>query len=97
VAAQKEWWSALQLRTDFPETHLQIGGAALQARRFPLAVRAFTQAVSLDPEIVKAWLMLTRLHAAIGNPDTVRAALSSALAANSASPELRSMQGSVAP
>jgi predicted CXXCH cytochrome family protein len=97
VAAQKEWWSALQLRADFPETQLQIGGAALQARQFPLAVRAFTQAVALDPQIVEAWVMLIRLHAAMGNPDAARAALSSALAANPASPELRSMQGSVAP
>lgn len=97
VAAQKEWWSALQLRTDFPETHLQIGGAALQARQFPLAVRAFTQAVSLDPQIVEAWVMLIRLHAAMGNPDAAHAALSSALAANPTSPELRSMQGGIAP
>jgi predicted CXXCH cytochrome family protein len=97
VAAQKEWWSALQLRADFPETHLQIGGAALQARQFPLAARAFTQAVSLDPQIVEAWVMLIRLHAAMGNPNAAHAALSSALAANPASPELGSMHDGAAP
>lgn len=97
AAARNEWWSALQLRSDFPETHLQIGGAALQARQFPLAVRAFTRAVTLDPQIVAAWSMLIRLHAALGDTGAAQDALASALAANPANPELLPLRESFAP
>ena len=33
----REWRAALTARADFPETHLQIGGAALTVRDWRLA------------------------------------------------------------
>ncbi len=80
--ARQEWRDALMLRADFPETHLQIGGAALQARNFSLALRAFEQAVRLDPQLVEAWSMVVRLHAAMNDAAAARDALARARAAN---------------
>ena len=69
-------------RTDFPETHLQIGGAGLTTRDWRLAERAFREAASLDPQLVDAWAMVVRIRAGTGDPDGARATLTDALAAN---------------
>ncbi|MCO8146128.1 HEAT repeat domain-containing protein [Rhodovulum tesquicola] len=90
--ARQDWWDALTLRADFPETHLQIGGAAFQAREFATALRAFERAVTLDPQIVDAWSMVVRLHAAMGDPEAARAALARGLAANPGDGTLLSLQ-----
>jgi predicted CXXCH cytochrome family protein len=82
AAALREWWEALMLRADFPETHLQLGGAALTLRDFALALEAFGQAAALDPQMVEAWSMVVRLEAAMGDPAAARATLARALAAN---------------
>jgi predicted CXXCH cytochrome family protein len=91
-SARLEWWTALVLRADFPETHLQIGGTALQARDFTGALQAFERAVTLDPQIVEAWSILVRLHAALGNTDAARRALARGLAANPGDQTLLSLQ-----
>lgn len=81
-AARAEWEDALSLRADFPETQLQLGGAALQARDFAAALDAFERAVALDPQLVDAWMMVIRLHAAMNDPDAAQSALGRALSAN---------------
>ncbi|MAO26526.1 multiheme c-type cytochrome [Roseovarius sp.] len=62
-----EWQSALTSRLDFPETHLQMGGAALTMRNVPASVDAFAEATRLDPKLVDAWIMRVRLAAATGD------------------------------
>ncbi len=90
-AALAEWQQALKLRADFPETHLQIGGAALTSREFDLALAAFRQAVTLDPQLVDAWSIIVRLQAAMGNPEGALASLTEGLAANPQSQTLRAL------
>ena len=90
-AALAEWQQALMLRADFPETHLQIGGAALTMRNFDLALAAFQQAVRLDPQLVDAWSIIVRLQAAMGDPEGALASLTEGLAANPQSQTLRAL------
>ena len=90
-AALAEWQQALMLRADFPETHLQIGGAALTMRNFDLALAAFQQAVRLDPQLVDAWSIIVRLQAAMGDPEGALASLTEGLAANPQSQALRAL------
>jgi tetratricopeptide (TPR) repeat protein len=90
--ARAEWRAALASRTDFPETHLQIGGAALTLRDWDGAVAAFGEAVSLDPQLVDGWTMIVRILAATGKEAEARSALGAALAANPGNPALMSLQ-----
>jgi predicted CXXCH cytochrome family protein len=90
-AALGEWQQALMLRADFPETHLQIGGAALTMRNFDLALSAFRQAVRLDPQLVDGWSIIVRLQAAMGDSDGARASLTDGLAANPQSQILQAL------
>ncbi|MCZ0963853.1 multiheme c-type cytochrome [Paracoccus benzoatiresistens] len=90
--ARAEWEDALNLRADFPETHLQMGGAALQSRDFTAALDAFERAVALDPQLVDAWMMVIRLHAAMNDPDAAEAALGRALSANPGNVNLLALQ-----
>ncbi len=87
-AARAEWRAAVASRTDFPETHLQIGGAALTMRDWGAAVAAFSEAVSLDPQLVDGWVMVVRILAATGKEAEAREALGAALAANPGNPAL---------
>jgi predicted CXXCH cytochrome family protein len=91
-AAMAEWQAALAARADFPETHLQIGGAALTARNFELARAAFGEAVAMDPQLVDGWTMVVRIAAATGDTAGARAALATALAANPGDPTLGALQ-----
>ncbi|WP_170314627.1 multiheme c-type cytochrome [Aquibium carbonis] len=91
-AALAEWQDALALRADFPETHLQIGGAALTMRNFGRALDAFRQAVAFDPQLVDAWTMIVRLQAALGDAEGSRRSLEEALAANPGAPALLALQ-----
>jgi predicted CXXCH cytochrome family protein len=90
--ARAEWDQALKLRADFPETQLQMAGAALQRRDFPTALAAFERAVALDPQLVDAWVMIIRMNAALGNPGAAQTALQRALAANPGNAALQSFQ-----
>ena len=92
AAALREWWEALMLRADFPETHLQIGGAALTLRDFALALQAFGEAAALDPQAGEAWSMVVSREAAMGDPAAARATLARALAANPGNEMLLALQ-----
>jgi predicted CXXCH cytochrome family protein len=91
-AAAGEWRAALLTRGDFPETHLQIGGAALTARNLGLAQAAFREAVGLDPQLVDGWVMIVRIAAATGDADGARRAVAEALAANPGQPVLLDLE-----
>jgi len=87
-AAMVEWRAALASRLDFPETHLQLAGAALTLRAFPQAEAAFREAVYLDPQRVEAWIMLVRIAAATRGADAALGAVEEALAAMPDAPAL---------
>jgi predicted CXXCH cytochrome family protein len=90
--ANDEWRASLAARSDFPETHYQIAGAALTTRDWATALRAFHEVVSLDPQLVDAWLMIARIEAALGDVAAARRSLEEALAANPDAPALAAMQ-----
>jgi hypothetical protein len=90
--AGDEWRASLYSRSDFPETHLQIAGAALTTRDWTFAVRAFREAVSLDPQLVEAWVMIARIEAALGDAAAARRTIGAALKANPDDPALVSAQ-----
>lgn len=95
--ALDEWREALRLRADFPETHLQIGGAALTMRDFRGALGAFRQAVRLDPQLVDAWSIIVRLLAALGDAEGAVAAYAEGVAANPGHPALLAVRPPGAP
>jgi len=90
-AAMTEWRAALASRLDFPETHLQLAGAALTLRAFPQAEAAFRETVYLDPQRVEAWIMLVRIAAATRGADAALGAVEEALAAIPEEPALLSL------
>ena len=91
--AAGEWRASLLAKTDFPETQMAIGGAALVLRTPRAAEQAFREAVRLDPQRVEAWAMIARILAATGDRDGARVALDDALAANPSSEVLQSLRG----
>ena len=88
-AAMSELQAALRAKADFPETQMAIGGVALTLRNLPAASQAFRRAVTMDPQLVQAWLMLARIQAARGDRDEVQATLEQAIRSNPAEPLLR--------
>lgn len=88
AAALADWQAGLRARLDMPETHLQIGGAALQRRNLNMAAQAFGEAVTQDPQIPSAWAMLVQIFLAAGDQAGARQMLDRALAINPGAPEL---------
>jgi predicted CXXCH cytochrome family protein len=64
AAAMGEYQATLTAKTDFPEIQLTIGGVALAQRNLPIAERAFSEAVTLDPQLTNGWFTLARLQLA---------------------------------
>ncbi len=91
-AATGEWQASLRARLDFPETQMQIGGAALALRNLPAAESAFREAVDLDPQLADAWAMIARIRAVAGDPTGARQALADGLAVNPGQPMLQQLQ-----
>ena len=83
--AMNEWQASLLAKTDFPETHMAIGGAALVQRNAPAAEQAFREAVRLDPQLIQGWVMIARILTTTGDLDSAQVALDDGLAANPAS------------
>lgn len=90
--AMGEWQSALMLRSDYPETQLQLGGIALTTRNVEGALSAFGEAVRMDPQLVQAWSMLVRINMAVNNSKAAKQALADALAANPNDPTLMALR-----
>ena len=51
-------------------------------RNFPVAERAFREAAAMDPQLVNAWVMISRLKAAQGDVRGATRALLEGIAAN---------------
>ncbi len=94
-AAMSEWNAALYAKADFPETQLVLGGMALTAREWRAAERSFEEAVSLDPQIARAWAMIVRIREALGDTAGALAALEKALEANPADKSLAALQSEI--
>ena len=90
--AMREWQASLLAKTDFPETHMAIGGAALVQRNTQAAEHAFREAVRLDPQLVQGWIMIARILAVTGDADDALNALDEALVANPSDQNLTSLR-----
>ncbi len=95
--ANGEWQASLLARQDFPETHMQMAGAALQGRNLPAAEAAFRSAVAMDPQLVDGWAMIAQIRAASGDAAGARQAVAAGLAANPEQPDLTAMQQQLGP
>lgn len=80
--AMNDWQGSLGAKMDFPETHIVLGGIGLTTRRMDAALKAFGEATELDPQLVQAWVMMIRIHAATGNAKAALATADRAIAAN---------------
>lgn len=94
-AAMGEWQSSMRAKSDFPETQLVMGGIGLTTRNFDNALRAFDEAVEMDPNLVQAWFMGVRIRAALGDMDAARAHLERALAVNPGVQALLELQSQI--
>ncbi|MGI9525393.1 MAG: tetratricopeptide repeat protein, partial [Hyphomicrobiaceae bacterium] len=90
--ARQEFRRMLGALSDFPETHLQIGGLALTSRNLRAADAAFAEAVRQDPQLIDAWLMRGRIALARRRLNDAISILRSAADANpQSSPILHSL------
>jgi predicted CXXCH cytochrome family protein len=80
--AMKEYQQSLSEKADFPEVQMVIGGVALTKRNIPAAIGAFNQAVDMDPQLTQAWIMLARVHGAVGQTTEMKITLERAIEAN---------------
>jgi predicted CXXCH cytochrome family protein len=87
-SSMREWQGTLLAKTDFPETQLVLAGVGLTTRRMETALRAFEEAVTLDPQLEEGWVMMVRIHAALGNAEAAREVADRAVAANPESIDL---------
>lgn len=88
IRASREWQSSLAAKSDFPETHMAIGGAALAMRNVAAATNAFSEVTELDPQLVQAWVMLVQLFWAQRDLSAAETTLKKALDANPGDPNL---------
>jgi len=86
--AMRDWQGTLLSKTDFPETQMVLAGIGLTTRRWEAALRAFGEAVALDPQLEQAWTMQIRIHSALGNLQAARDTADQAVEANPQSVEL---------
>ncbi|MEW5422331.1 multiheme c-type cytochrome [Amorphus sp. 3PC139-8] len=95
--AMDDWQTSMASRLDYPETHLQLAGIALTRRDWPAATAAFREVVDMDPQRVEAWVMLTRIAAALQGPTNARTVLDEALQANPTDPTLNALKHQMGP
>lgn len=95
-SAMGEWQRSLRNKADFPETQLVLAGIGLTTRRWDAALSAFGEAVEMDPQLVQAWTMMVRIHAALGDTEAALQTADAALVANPDSIELSLMRAELA-
>lgn len=81
-SAMTEWQRSLHAKSDFPETQMIMAGIGLTTRNMPAALHAFGEAVEMDPQLVQAWTMMVRIHAALGDREAALDTIERAIAAN---------------
>ncbi|MDU9002368.1 multiheme c-type cytochrome [Sedimentitalea todarodis] len=81
-SAMTEWQRALYSNADFPEIQMVLAGIGLTTRNMPAALEAFGEAVEMDPQLVQAWTMMVRIHAALGDREAALDTVNRAIAAN---------------
>ncbi len=80
--AMQDWQGALLAKADFPETQMVLAGIGLTMRRMDQALQAFGEAAAMDPQLEQAWVMMIRIHAALGNQQEARETADQALEVN---------------
>lgn len=80
--AMTEWQGAIYSNADFPETQMVMAGIGLTTRNMPAALGAFGEAVEMDPQLVQAWTMMVRIHAALGDREAALDTVNRAITAN---------------
>ena len=75
AAAIREYQQSLLAKSDYPETQMRIAGLALVLRNTKAAQGALKTALSMDPEIGDAWLLLSRVLLAERRLDAARETL----------------------
>ncbi|MFV0280682.1 MAG: multiheme c-type cytochrome [Rhodoblastus sp.] len=90
--ANAEFMAAFQARSDFPETHMALGGIALGVRNMRAAYAAFSEAVEEDPQLVQGWTMLVQINLARGQKSAAQRVLQQAQAANPDDQTLKEME-----
>ena len=88
AAATREWQETLLAKADFPENQMVLAGIGLTLRQMEPALQAFGEAVELDPQLEQAWVMIIRIHAAMGNTQAARESADRAVSANPDSVDL---------
>ena len=80
--AMGEWQKSLSAKADFPEAQLVLAGIGLTTRRMDVALSAFGEAVEMDPQLTQAWIMMVRIHSALGDRQSAIETVNAALAKN---------------
>ena len=90
--ATRDWQGSLLAKLDSPETQIVMAGIGLTTRRMETALQAFSEAVTLDPQLEQAWIMMIRIHVAMGNKEAARETADRAVEVNPDSIELNLMR-----
>ncbi len=80
--AMRDWQQSLMAKLDYPETQVVIAGIGMTTRRMDNALRAFGEAVTLDPQLEQGWVMMIRIHEALGDREAARATADEAVEVN---------------
>lgn len=91
-AAMGEWQRSLFAKADFPEAQLVLAGIALTYRQMEVALRAFAETVEMDPQMTQAWIMIIRIHDALGDRQAALITAKTAVEKNPESIELNLMR-----
>lgn len=91
-SATREWQQSLAAKSDFPETHMSLGGTALAMRNPRAAISAFEEVTALDPQLAQAWVFLVRIHLAQQDPAAAEFALQKALVLNPENEDLLALK-----
>jgi predicted CXXCH cytochrome family protein len=83
-----EWQGALRAKVDFPEAQIVLAGIGLTTRRMDVALSAFSEAVTMDPQLEQAWIMMVRIHLALEDRQAALVTAERAIQANPQSIEL---------
>ncbi len=91
-SATREWQQSLAAKSDFPETHMSLGGTALAMRNPRAAISAFEEVTALDPQLAEAWVFLVRIHLAQQDLAAAEFALQKALILNPENEDLLALK-----